>query len=100
PLPAPHTILTYTTLFRSRAILGYSTSASDGRSSNVQEKESRMQSGGHARTICAALTLLLVLSGCAGQLSSLPTLPETAQGPYQRSEEHTSELQSRENLVC
>ena len=36
-----------------------------------------MRSGGHARTICAALTLLLVLSGCAGQLSSLPTLPET-----------------------
>lgn len=42
-----------------------------------------MRSGGHARTICAALTLLLVLSGCAGQLSSLPTLPETAQGAYQ-----------------
>ena len=42
-----------------------------------------MQSGGNARAICAALTLLLVLSGCAGQLSSLPPVPATAEGPYQ-----------------
>lgn len=42
-----------------------------------------MQSGGHARSICAALGLLLVLGGCAGQLSSLPPVPATAEGPYQ-----------------
>src|SRR5690606_41338380 len=30
----------------------------------------------------------------------LPALPDQGYGPWQGSEEHTSELQSRENLVC
>lgn len=41
-----------------------------------------MRSGGHARKICAALGMLLILAGCAGQLSSLATLPDSAEGPY------------------
>ena len=41
-----------------------------------------MRSGGNARFICAAFSLLLLLTGCAGQLSSLPPLPPAEEGPY------------------
>src|SRR3546814_17012401 len=43
----------------------------------------RMRTGETARGICAALGLLLMLGGCAGQLSSLPQLPAAAAGAYQ-----------------
>jgi protein involved in polysaccharide export with SLBB domain len=42
-----------------------------------------MQSGGIAQRICAAVGLLILLAGCAGQLSSLPPLPAAEEGPYQ-----------------
>jgi len=42
-----------------------------------------MRSGGHAQKICAAFALLMILAGCAGQLSSLPALPASETGPYQ-----------------
>src|SRR3546814_18193961 len=41
-----------------------------------------MGSGGYAQGICAAFGLLLLLAGCAGQLSSLPPLPESEDGAY------------------
>src|SRR3546814_4845127 len=43
----------------------------------------RMRTGETARGICAALGLLLMLGGCAGQLSSLPQLPAAEAGAYQ-----------------
>lgn len=42
-----------------------------------------MRSGGTAQLICAAFGLLLLVAGCAGQLSSLPPLPASQQGSYQ-----------------
>jgi polysaccharide export outer membrane protein len=41
-----------------------------------------MRSGGTAQIICAAFGLLLLLTGCAGHLSSLPQLPPAEEGPY------------------
>src|SRR3546814_11354764 len=41
-----------------------------------------MGSGGYAQGICAAFGLRLLLAGCAGQLSSLPPLPESEDGAY------------------
>lgn len=41
-----------------------------------------MRSGGLARAFCVAFGLLLLLTGCAGQLSSLPPLPASEEGPY------------------
>src|SRR5260370_17950913 len=38
--------------------------------------------------------------GFAGAHRGTPYQPETAAGGYERSEEHTSELQSHLNLVC
>src|SRR3546814_12903987 len=43
----------------------------------------RMRTGETARGICAALGLLLMLGGCAGQLSSLPQLTAAEAGAYQ-----------------
>lgn len=41
-----------------------------------------MGSGGYAQGICAAFGLLLLLAGCAGQLSSLPPVPASEDGAY------------------
>src|SRR5690606_40901214 len=73
--PPRSTLFPYTTLFRSPAIfLPISGCVMDVRS-NREERTVRYQ--------------LLVCS------TSRPSMPEVC-----RSEEHTSELQSRENLVC
>src|SRR3712207_7729316 len=42
----------------------------------------------------------MVLGGCAFLPSTLPPAKASTNGPPGRSEEHTSELQSRQYLVC
>src|SRR5436309_12890425 len=70
--PPRSTLFPYTTLFRSQS--------SWGRSPNLPRLEADWQPAPR-----------LVPSDCSGR---------TAAKPRGRSEEHTSELQSRENLVC
>jgi polysaccharide biosynthesis/export protein len=41
-----------------------------------------MRSGGNAQLVCVVFSVLLFLTGCAGQLSSLPPLPASEEGPY------------------
>src|SRR5207302_9817763 len=86
--PPPSTLFPYTTLFRS---------SRDGPSSTLSTARQSLQSSpnpvdstsaGHRRT---------------GSLVALARSARIASAPAQepaRSEEHTSELQSRENLVC
>src|SRR5690606_41527402 len=65
----------------------------------------RRRSAWRSRRSCCALSY----GTCSGASSSSLASPSSAStastgtgwsGPYSRSEEHTSELQSRENLVC
>jgi len=41
-----------------------------------------MTLGGKTQRLCGVMSLLLLLAGCAGQLSSLPPLPQSETGPY------------------
>src|SRR5690606_41744162 len=83
-LPPRSTLFPYTTLFRSFedqlqgiAHIGFSLSGKTGRHSRPAEVRPGSASPGHARNA-----------------------PALRRCPPPRSEEHTSELQSRENLVC
>src|SRR5436309_7356075 len=71
--PPRSTLFPYTTLFRSRV-------------------------GDHAQFVDLLLAQIGVGHGCLP--SSVPLVSLPARDANSRSEEHTSELQSRENLVC
>src|SRR5690606_40800686 len=93
PEPSP---LSYTTLFRSRlADRGHRHGAGDrGRAAE------EFASGSHRRVSrrqCAGAGAAGIASAAISGIAS-PGLPISASS--RRSEEHTSELQSRENLVC
>src|SRR5690606_41795007 len=83
--PPRSTLFPYTTLFRSirpRLYLGIATSQYEVIVRDAQRKpQARMKDVG------------VVAQGAIGGIGRL-------EGRQQRSEEHTSELQSRENLVC
>src|SRR3712207_7146627 len=81
--PPRSTLFPYTTLFRSSSL-----------------KESSMSTS----TSVTLWSLLSVLSTDTSSTSSpaatLPPVATTLSSPQMRSEEHTSELQSRQYLVC
>src|SRR5258707_4215520 len=79
--PPRSTLFPYTTLFRSQ---------SDGETASVE--------AGIFGPV-TVLPLTLVVSIASWKSKSHPVLM-TASGPNPRSEEHTSELQSRQYLVC
>src|SRR5690606_41737894 len=85
PRPARSTLFPYTTLFRSRGTLG-------------------LQSGGEDSTaaLCDAGHVRALFVQCLRQAGGRFRLRQRRPGAIAqaRSEEHTSELQSRENLVC
>src|SRR2546422_1714890 len=83
--PPRSTLFPYTTLFRSRA------NAGDGSECVAPAPE---------RTACAAAepALRIVFMSAAAPTSS--SRPISTRLPISRSEEHTSELQSRLHLVC
>src|SRR5690606_41992603 len=77
------TLFPYTTLFRS-----------------LEEKYSKISKNG-VSILFTVINLRLRRRWLAGLLVFfLFAWPYPAQAEYRRSEEHTSELQSRENLVC
>src|SRR5690606_41672142 len=93
--PRRSTLFPYTTLFRS------------GRARQVAQRATRTRTRSCTirRAYRAALRWLAMK--VLGHLTVQPRLPERigrldelAYDLYWRSEEHTSELQSRENLVC
>src|SRR5690606_41536372 len=95
PLAAGSTLLPYTTLFRSG-------DPEDGDPVDPAvlerlERDPRVHLVGHqpeVRPYYAAMSVLALPSAREG-------FPQTLlEGSAMRSEEHTSELQSRENLVC
>src|SRR5690606_41532623 len=94
PLTQPNALIPYTTLFRSNH--GLSTGALFLIIGMLYERRhTRMMAdfGGIAKSV-PMLTFFMVFSVLASV--GLPGL----NGFVGRSEEHTSELQSRENLVC
>src|SRR3712207_8933098 len=78
--PPRSTLFPYTTLFRSVAVVGVDPQA-----------EARARFGAGARVLPQAEMRIAQLETGVGRL---------AVGPWERSEEHTSELQSRQYLVC
>src|SRR5690606_39804481 len=98
--PPPRSpLFPYTTLFRSHALLparapqaaGHAQESGRGESMNVRH----VVRG-------AALVVLLAVAGCHREPEPVTVAKAfaTAMQQRDRSEEHTSELQSRENLVC
>src|SRR5690606_41246273 len=81
-------LLPYPTLFRSRTA-SPSTRASPRDRSPVPRRSGRSRS---TTSRCSA--------NCGARASSTPSASTTNDPPSNRSEEHTSELQSREKLVC
>src|SRR5690606_41506059 len=99
PLHSAPPLFPYTTLFRSQLVRSLRTD--EGTNSRVVA----VPAGNDAALVMstslestqqtlAQLSLVLVVMGGAGILLA------AAAGTAVRSEEHTSELQSRENLVC
>src|SRR5690606_40652202 len=93
--PASSTLFPYTTLFRSRL---------------KERRDARGLLGGERLTLVLVAHVLVVLAlvgggTLAGNLSAaavsgLADVRYPIHHDFLRSEEHTSELQSRENLVC
>src|SRR5690606_41165636 len=99
-LPRPRcTLFPYTTLFRSEmsASLVGIISQVRGSSDNIATAASQIAAGNHdlADRTTAQAASLEETAASMEQLTSTVT-----QNSENRSEEHTSELQSRENLVC
>src|SRR5690606_39815230 len=81
--PTRPTLFPYTTLFRSEVIDGVQLAALVVREVHAGDPEAQLEAQ------------VLVVAQPLGDLPQV--LPDDEEG---RSEEHTSELQSRENLVC
>src|SRR5690606_40476573 len=94
--PRQPTLLPYTTLFRSTAPPGGGTCGGGLRRRRLDPLRQCSLVGTARRARCgwAAGQAACTAAGRARQQS------RQGQGQGQRSEEHTSELQSRENLVC
>src|SRR5690606_42022493 len=90
PAPPNCTLFPYTTLFRSSAELGGGTS----RRPEKTERPSRSR-----RPAAVAETAPEAGEAPVAE-APVDALPEEPAAASERSEEHTSELQSRENLVC
>src|SRR3712207_9278949 len=96
--PPRSTLFPYTTLFRSRGTHYISDLARWKR--GLKGFRRTRSTHTRSRTMKKNLPLIVVLSlAIAGGLG-LFTASTTAADPQQRSEEHTSELQSRQYLVC
>src|SRR5207244_5252573 len=98
PPPLPP-ILPYTTLFRSPSVESKSAFA---RAGSVEEKDLPI---GGTGTVAAVNGKSAITSGGASleyqlSLSAYPVLNCTTVHNKRRSEEHTSELQSPDHLVC
>src|SRR3712207_6920567 len=74
--PPRSTLFPYTTLFRSKAL----------------------KTNGRARVLSAPR--ILVNDNAQGEINSVSEIPFVSINASDRSEEHTSELQSRQYLVC
>src|SRR5690606_39510260 len=90
-----YTLFPYTTLFRSCV-------PSDIWQIHLQQSETLRWPRSHLRQPCKEAFRIAVMSHHLGiamnRISG--TLPAKLKNEATRSEEHTSELQSRENLVC
>src|SRR5690606_42003299 len=83
----------YTTLFRSRSTIGMP----DSRLLPNKPSKARLISTGYQRS---SAPLLARPSSRQNARAKTPIVRSRGEGRPPRSEEHTSELQSRENLVC
>src|SRR5438874_1205380 len=93
--PGP-TLFPYTTLFRSRS--GGAGRASSARSNGSWRVEPMIDRT--AARIHRWLAFVLALALCAKTIAPADARAAASRVPERRSEEHTSELQSRRDLVC
>src|SRR3712207_8327521 len=80
--PPRSTLVPYTTLFRSE---------------EIAKKEGGLMQHGRITSVVLAILVMTALSAAG---ASAQSIPQQAESGDVRSEEHTSELQSRQYLVC
>src|SRR5690606_40145688 len=90
-LPPRSTLFPYTTLFRSRPVRSHHGQSSSCHNQSVVRTRSA-DKGAYTRKWKLAALIAAILDRDAHSIQN--------QSVLRRSEEHTSELQSRENLVC
>src|SRR5690606_41325406 len=95
PAPPSTTLFPYTTLFRSYCWIGYTTIPSFRSKSRVYYIYRLIVS---VTNYPSKIVSCGIIGQCNGSLVKI--FIHTEPGRSIRSEEHTSELQSRENLVC
>src|SRR5690606_41351487 len=93
PRPPSSTLLPYTTLFRSAV------AAADRDDCRSNRRIGSAFGRSPARIVSRCL-LIAAAFGAAASVALAVVAPERLAADELRSEEHTSELQSRENLVC
>src|SRR5207302_2463469 len=85
--------------FRNRQEAGAKAGDGEYRFSDVSHWDSRVDTLSESRALSPASSITFTPSACARSSFEPASSPATTKSVF-RSEEHTSELQSRENLVC
>src|SRR5690606_41130583 len=99
-LAASHTLFPYTTLFRSGDDLAVLRVAGRGTGGDDLRPGVRVVRTGRGDLAAGRRPGVVVEPGGDENRTGIRTRAELRPHGHRRSEEHTSELQSRENLVC
>src|SRR5690606_42099632 len=100
PVPPRPTLFPYTTLFRSPLVVGVPGRNKPGRLLRIEESRECRRVGEHQLADSSFQGRTQPAGEYKGVVVNRFRAPQDPQGIAFRSEEHTSELQSRENLVC
>src|SRR5690606_40442036 len=100
PLPPQPTLLPYTTLFRSAASVVVTETPKESAAARLAPATAMVHVPSAATAPVSTVSPTVNVTSSPA-VNSPVTVPVTSTvSPASRSEEHTSELQSRENLVC
>src|SRR5206468_9255050 len=98
PHPPMYPLFPYTTLFRSKEITAQKHTVQRRVSPEVMRRLMSYRWPGNVRELRNSLESMMVLA--EGEVLTENDIPDQIRDNAPRSEEHTSELQSRSDLVC